>query len=56
MKVKVFDCEHEKDLEECLNSFINGGDYDIIDVKYCVSAAIFGEDQIYCYSAMVVYR
>ncbi len=56
MKVKLFDCEHEKDLEECINGFICNNDYDIIDIKYCVSAAIFGEDQIYCYSAMVLYR
>ena len=56
MKVKIFDCEHEKDLESAVNSFLNSGNYDIIDIKYCVSTSIFSEEQIYCYSAMVIYN
>ena len=47
MKVKVFDFEHEKDLEE--------NNKEIIDIKYQVSIAINGEDQIYCFSAMIIY-
>ena len=53
MKIKVFDCDHEKDLEESVNNFI--GDKEIIDIKYQVSIAINGEDQIYCFSAMIIY-
>lgn len=53
MKVKVFDCDHEKDLEESINAFIY--DKEIIDIKYQVSIAINGEEQIYCFSAMVIY-
>lgn len=56
MKVKIFDCEHEKDLESAVNLFLNSGNYDIIDIKYCVSTSIFSEEQIYCYSAMVIYN
>ena len=56
MKVKIFDCEHEKDLESAVNSFLNSGNYDIIDIKYCVSTSIFSEEKIYCYSAMVIYN
>ena len=55
MKVKVIDCEHEKDLESEINMFLDSGTYDIIDIKYSVATAMFGEEQIYCYSAMVVY-
>ena len=56
MKVKIFDEESEKDLEIDINSFISNENYDIIDIKYSVSASIFGEEQIYCYSAMVWYN
>ncbi len=54
MQVKVFDEEHEKDLEEQVNSFIKGKT--IIDIKYQVSVAMYLEDQIYCYSAMIMYE
>ena len=54
MKVKVFDCDHEKDLENVLNEFIV--DKKIIDIKYSVSSSIFGDEQIYCFSAMVLYN
>lgn len=53
MKVKVFDCNHEKDLEESINEFI--ANKEVVDIKYQVSIAINGEEQIYCFSAMVVY-
>jgi hypothetical protein len=56
MHIKLFDEESEKDLELDLNNFLLKANYDIIDIKYCVSAAIFGEEQIYCFSAMVLYK
>lgn len=56
MKTKIFDCEHEKDLENALNGFLASGNYDIIDIKYCISTSMFGEEQIFCYSAMVIYN
>lgn len=56
MRVKVFDCEHEKDLESDINMFLAENTYDIIDIKYCVSTSMFSEEQIYCYSAMVIYK
>ena len=54
MKVKIFDEEHEKDLEEKLNEFLL--EKDIVDIKYQVSVAMFSEEQIYCYSALVIYE
>ena len=55
MRVKLFDEESEKDLEIAINGFINNESYDIIDVKYCTSCSMFGEEQIYCFSALVWY-
>ena len=50
----MFDESHEKDLEYSINDFI--GDKNIIDIKYQVSIAVSGEEQIYCFSAMVIYK
>lgn len=55
MKVKCFDENTEKDLESKINSFLSGLNGDIIDIKYEVAIGIQGEDQIYCFSAMVIY-
>lgn len=55
MKVKIFDEEDEKDLESAINSFLEDFDKEIVDIKYQVSSSIFGEEQIYCFSAMIVY-
>ena len=53
MKVKIFDMDHELDLEEEINSFIQ--DKEIVDIKYNVAIEAIGEEQIYCYSAMIIY-
>jgi hypothetical protein len=55
--VKLFDEEHEVDLEEKVNAFLGKLDeYQFIDVKYQVSTLYDYKTQIYCYSAMVVYK
>ena len=56
MRVKLFDENHEKDLEAAINSFLKTLNSDIIDIKYQLSTAICGEEQIFCFSAMVVYE
>ena len=55
MKVKIFDESHEKDLEQAINDFISGK-IEVIDIKYQVALSIFSEEQIYCFSAMVIYK
>jgi len=55
VKVKIIDESHEKDLEEKINEFLEEKDVDIIDIKFQVSTSISGEDQIYCFSAMIIY-
>lgn len=54
MKVKIFDMEDEKDLESAINDFLDD-DLEVIDIKYQVSSSIYSEEQIYCFSAMIVY-
>ena len=55
MKVKLFDENHEKDLEESINKFISDN-IEIIDIKYQVAISVFSEEQIYCFSALVMYE
>ena len=55
MKVKIFDESHEKDLEEKINEFLNEHK-NIIDIKYQVSISMFSEEQIYCFSALIIYK
>ena len=66
MKVKIFDESHEADLEERVNEFLSEHT-DIVDIKFQVSIAWFclqfqpadqrgSEEQIYCFSAMIMYK
>ena len=56
MKVKIFDESHEKDLEDDINKFIKEQSPEIIDIKYNVSCSIYSEEQIYCFSALILYQ
>ena len=56
MKVKLFDESHELDLEKSINKFLNEKKIELVDIKYQVSITVCGEDQIYCFSAMLIYR
>ena len=56
MKVKIFDEGHEKDLENAINDFIENEEPEIFDIKYAVSTSVFSEEQIFCFSALIVYR
>jgi len=55
MKVKVIDEDCEKDLEESVNKFLCN-DIEVLDIKYQVSIGINGEEQLYCFSAMIIYH
>ncbi len=55
MKVKVFDESHEKDLEISINNFLQTIQ-ELIDIKYSVAITAYGEEQIYCFTAMIIYR
>ena len=55
MKVKLFDEEHEKDLEKAINEFLDQLDVQVIDIKYQVGVSVFSEEQVFCFSAMIIY-
>ncbi len=55
MKVKIFDEAHELDLEKAVNEFLSDLEGELIDIKYQVAVSIFSEEQIYCFSAMIIY-
>lgn len=55
MKVKIFDLEDEKDLEDEINSFLSENTVNVIDIKYQVSVGVFSEEQVFCFSAMIIY-
>ena len=56
MKIKVFDEDHEKDLEDAINKFLEEKKVDIIDIKFAVANSIYGDEQIYCFSALLLYK
>lgn len=55
MKVKIFDEEDEKDLEADINEFLEDLTGEVVDIKYQVGVGVFSEEQVFCFSAMVVY-
>ena len=55
MKVKLFDENHEADLEDAINDFLKQ-DITVIDIKYQISTMYDYKNQIYCYSAMIIYE
>lgn len=57
MKVKVFDEQHELDLEDAINEFIEENEGNVIDIKFSTSSFIDEEkEQIFCFSAMILYE
>ncbi len=56
MKIKIFDESHEKDLEKAINDFLEQLVEEVIDIKYQITLGICGEEQIYCFSAMIIYK
>ncbi len=56
MKVKVIDEGHESDLEKEINKFIKENNIEVIDIKLSTSCSIYSEEQIYCFTAMIIYE
>ena len=57
MKVKIFDEESEEDLEEDINNFLDEfEEINVIDIKYQVSTSMYSEEQIFCFSALIIYK
>lgn len=57
MKVKVFDEQHELDLEDAINGFLEENESKVIDIKFSTSSFVDEEEeQIFCFSAMILYE
>ena len=55
--MKIYDEESETDLEEDINNFLDEfEEINVIDIKYQVSSSIYSEEQIFCFSAMIIYE
>ncbi len=59
LKIKVFDCEHERGLEDEINLFIeeiSKQDKEIVDIKYSTSHfPDENQERVYSFSALVMY-
>jgi hypothetical protein len=55
IKVNVIDESHEKDLERRVNEFLSE-DREVVDIQFRTAISIFSEEQIYCFSAMIIYK
>ena len=55
MKVKIFDEGHEKDLERDINEFLEL-DIMVVDIQFRTAISIYSNEQIYCFSAMIMYK
>ena len=53
MKVKCIDEQHEDDLTSAINDFIK--DKKIYDIKFSTSCFKNNDEQIYCFSALIIY-
>ncbi len=56
LKVRIFDEEDELDLEKDINEFLADDRIDLMEIQYQVASSVFGEEQIYCFSAMIIYQ
>ena len=45
-----------KNFPEDINNFIKEEGPDIIDIKYSISNSIYSEEQLYCFSALIIYK
>lgn len=58
LKIKIYDCEDEKELEQKINNLItdlNSEDKEILDIKYQANCSIQNDEQVYIYSALIMY-
>lgn len=56
VQIKVFDEEHEDDLTEVVNSWLQEhADIRLLDIKFSTAVSDFEEEQIFCFSAMVIF-
>lgn len=55
VQVKVFDEEHEDDLTDAINDFIEEQQVNVCDIKFSTSICMGEEDMNYSFSALLIY-
>lgn len=56
MKVKLFDFEHEKDLENEVNKFLSENKIEVKELLYQTSHFSHCGEQIYSFSCLIFYK
>ena len=58
LQVQIFDEENEQDLMQEVNQFLKKLDEkDLIEIKYSIACfSTIKNEQVYCYSAFILYR
>ena len=56
MKVKLFDAEHEKDLEKDINNFLKDEKVEVKFIKYSTSHFFGNGEQIYSFSCLIAFE
>lgn len=57
IQVQVFDEEHEEDLSDTVNEFLATlTEEEVLDIKFSTAICCDNTEQLYCFSAMVLYR
>jgi hypothetical protein len=56
MKVKLFDAEHEKDLEKEINAFLKDEKIEIKYILYSTSHFFGNGEQIYSFSCLIAFE
>jgi hypothetical protein len=56
MKVKMFDFEHEIDLENAINEFLTKNNIKIINIYYQACHFYAGNEQVFSFSALILYQ
>ena len=44
------------DLEKSVNNFLSETECEVMEIQFRTAVSIFGEEQVYCFSAMIVYQ
>jgi hypothetical protein len=55
-KIGALDFEHELDLENAINDFLDNEDIEIVNINYQVSHFYAGNEQLFSFSALILYK
>ena len=54
MNVKIFDFEHEKDLEEAINLFLSDEEINVVNINYAICHFYALGEQVFSFSALIL--